>query len=261
MRARIAAAVLILFPLASLAATEADRRAAQEHYRKGSEYGRELMKAGMFSAMSLATKMKEEFLRALELDPDFIPARLSLVEYYTQAPAFAGGSKDKAMEQAAEIAKRDAVEGHRTLARIYGLEEKHDLAVKEMTEAVRAHPKSAKAHYYLGNAYLNQKDWKSALQAYEATLALDPSHMPAYLRIGNHAARSESNYARGEEALRKYLAYKPADGEPGHAPAWFWLGMIQEKQGRKAEARESYLNAQKLLPEMKELPEALKRVS
>jgi TolA-binding protein len=85
--------------------------------------------------------------------------------------------------------------------------------------------------------------------------------MPTYLRIGNHAARSESNYERGEESLRKYLAYTPTDAEPGHAGAWFWLGTIQEKQGRKADARQSYLNAQKLVPEMRELPEALKRVS
>jgi tetratricopeptide (TPR) repeat protein len=260
-RSRIAAALFVLLPLGALAATEAERRSAQEQYRLGTEYGREAMKANMFSAMSLASKMKDALLRAVELDPDFLPARLSLIEFYSQAPALAGGDKDKAMEQAAEIAKRDALEGHRALARIYTLQEKHDLAVKEMSEAARSNPKSAKAQYYLGNAYLNQKDWKGALQAYESALALDPAYMPTYLRIGNHAARSESNYARGEEALRKYLAYKPTDAEPGHAGAWFWLGTIQEKQGRKAEARQSYLNAQKLLPEMKELPEALKRVS
>jgi TolA-binding protein len=168
---------------------------------------------------------------------------------------------DKAMEQAAEIRKRDALEGHRAFARIYTLDKKDELAVKEMSEAVRAYPKSVKAHYYLGNAYLNQKDWKAALQAYETALTLDAAFMPTYLRIGHHAARSESNYARGEESLRKYLAYNPTDAEPGHAGAWFWLGTIQEKQGRKAEARQSYLSAQKLLPDMKDLPEALKRVS
>lgn len=32
-------------------------------------------------------------------------------------------------------------------------------------------------------------------------------------RIGQHAARSATNYARGEESLRKYLGYKPADND------------------------------------------------
>ncbi|HUQ29144.1 MAG TPA: TRAP transporter TatT component family protein [Usitatibacter sp.] len=259
---RNAAALLFLvLPLAAGAASDADRRAARELHKQGNEYGREAMKAGMFSAMSLASKMKDSLHRAVELDPDFLPARFTLIEFYAQAPALAGGNKEKAMEQAAEIRKRDAVEGHRAFARIHALDKKDDLAVKEMTQAVQAYPKSVRAHYYLGNAYLNQKAWKAALQAYDTALALDPGFMPAYLRIGNHAARSESNYARGEESLRKYLAYTPTESEPGHAGAWYWLGLIQEKQGRKADARESYLKAQKLLPEMNELPEALKRVS
>ena len=37
--------------------------------------------------------------------------------------------------------------------------------------------------------------------------------------------------------------------------------MIQEKQGKKAEARQSYLKAQALSPDMKDLGDALKRVS
>ena len=67
--------------------------------------------------------------------------------------------------------------------------------------------------------------------------------------------------ARGEEAIRKYLNYKPAEDEPALASAWYWLGMIQEKQGKKAEARQSYLNALKLAPDAKNINEALKRVS
>jgi Flp pilus assembly protein TadD len=85
--------------------------------------------------------------------------------------------------------------------------------------------------------------------------------MPAYFRIGQHAARSESNYARGEQMLRKYLAHKPSREEPGLAAAWYWLGAVQEKQGRKAEARTSYANALKLAPGDKEVTAALKRVS
>jgi len=37
--------------------------------------------------------------------------------------------------------------------------------------------------------------------------------------------------------------------------------MIQEKQGEKAEARQSYMNSQKLAPDSQDVIEALKRVS
>ena len=234
----------------------------QAHELLGAAYGRKAQKAGIFGgAMSLAKKSKEQMLRAVELDPNALDPRLHLIEFYLAAPSIAGGSEEKALEQAAEAKKRDAFNGHRAYARIYTIQKKYDKAVAEMAEAVREQPKSAKAHYYLGNTLLNQKSWPASLHEYDMTLSLDPAYMPAYFRIGQLAARSESNYARGEEALRKYLGYKPAEEEPSLAGAWYWLGTIQEKQGRKAEAKQSYSNANRLAPESQEISDALKRVS
>lgn len=233
----------------------------QAHYYLGLAYGRKAQQSGILRGMSHVKKAKNEWLRAVELDPNSIDARFRLIEFYIIAPGIVGGSAESAMEQAAQIKKFDALDGHRAYARIYTLQKKLGLAAKEMIEAVREQPKSAKAHYFLGNALLNQKEWKRALHEYEMTLTLDPAYMPACFRIGQHAAQSKSNYARGEEALRKYHGHKPADDEPGLGSAWYWLGMIQEQQGKKAEARQSYTNARKLAPDSKDFREALKRVS
>jgi tetratricopeptide (TPR) repeat protein len=234
---------------------------AEYHYYLGGAYGNQAQKAGMFGGIGLGKKALSEFQRAVELDPNYLQARLALIDFYMVAPSFIGGDKDKALEQAAEIKKRDALEGHRAYGRIYNRQKKTDLARKEYVDAVREQPNSAKAHFYLGNYYYQQKDWPNALHEYDYALKLDPNYMPAYFRIGAHAASSESNYARGEEALRKYLGYTPGDEEPSLASAWYYLGMIQEKQGKKADAKQSYLNAQKLAPSSKDINEALKRVS
>ena len=234
---------------------------AEYHYQLGTAYGAQAQKAGMFGGFSLAKKTKGEFERAVALDPNYLQARLALVDFYSIVPGIAGGSDEKALEQAAEIKKHDALEGHRALGRVYVRQKKIDLARKEFVDAVREQPASPKAHYYLGNFLVGQKDWTGSLHEYEYALKLDPNYMPAYFRIGHHAATSESNYARGEEALRKYLGYTPAEDEPGLASAWYYLGMIQEKQGHKADAKQSYTNAQKLAPTSKEVGAALKRVS
>lgn len=234
---------------------------AAAHYYLGLACGAKAQKAGMFGGFANIGKARDEWNRALAIDPGYFNARLRLIEFYTMAPSLAGGSEEKALEQAAEAKKRDAVEGHRAYARVYTLQKKFDLATREMVEAVREQPKSAKTHYYLGNALLNQKDWKGSLHEYDMALSLDPAFMPPYLRIAQNAAQSESNYARGEEAVRKYLTHKPGEDEPALSSAWYWLGMIQEKQGKKAEARQSYTNAQKLAPNAKDINEALKRVS
>jgi len=234
---------------------------AEYHYYLGAAYGSQAQKAGMFGGIGLAKKAKAELERAVALDPNYFDARLALIDFYLAAPGFVGGGEDKALAQAAELKKRNALEGHRAYARIYSRQKKLDLARKEYVDAVREQPNSPKTHYYLGNFLLNQKEWSGSLHEYEYAIKLDPNYMPPYFRLGHLAAMSESNYARGEEGLRKYLAYTPADNEPGHGSAWYWLGMIQEKQGKKAEAKQSYANALKLVPASKEVTEALKRVS
>ena len=61
--------------------------------------------------------------------------------------------------------------------------------------------------------------------------------------------------------MRKYLGHEPDHDSPSLANAWYWLGQLQEKQGKKAEARQSYLNGQKLAPADRHLKEALKNLS
>lgn len=234
---------------------------AEYHLYLGQAYGGQAQKAGMFGGLGFAKKSLAALERAVELDPNHTDARLGLIDFYMVAPGFAGGDKDKALQQAAEIKKRSSLDGHRAFGRIYTRQKKLDLARNEYVMLVRENPTLPKAHYYLGNFLLSQKDWKGALHEYEYALKLDANYMPAYFRIGVTAAQSQSDYAHGEETLRKYLGYTPADDEPSHASAWYYLGMIQEKQGKKAEAKQSYTNAQKLAPESKDVKEALKRVS
>ena len=243
-------------------AVAADPKNARYHLMLGEVYGTQAQQASLFSKAGLAKKTKEEFERAVELDPNFIEARMSLIDYYLIAPGFMGGSEDKAIEQATEIRKRDALDGHRAFARVYLHQKKPDLARKEVVDAVREQPKSAKAHYVLGVFLMsNDKNWAGSLHELDAALALDPKYMPAHFRIGQNAVNSETNYARGEESLRKYLAYTPDETEPNLASAWYWLGRLQENAGKKAEARQSYANALKLAPQSKQVKEALQRVS
>lgn len=242
-------------------AVAAEPNNAQYHYLLGAAYGEMAQRASTMAKMSLAKKTRAELERTVALNPRHTEARFGLISYYLAAPGFLGGGEDKAVAQANAIKAYDAIDGHRAHARIYTHQKKSDLALKELVTGVRENPKNPKAHYALGNYYLNEKKWPESLHEYDMALQLDPAFMPAYLRIGQLAARSESNYARGEEALRKYLAYKPTLNEPGHGSTWYAIGLIQEKQGRKADAKTSFTNALKILPGDKMVIEALKRVS
>jgi tetratricopeptide (TPR) repeat protein len=237
-------------------------KSAEAHYRLGSAYGSMAQKASLFSQASLASKTRDEFEKAVALDPNHLDAREGLVQFYTIAPGFMGGSYDKAFAQTAEIRKRDALMGHRTAAFIYGHQKKADLARNECTAEVKEYPKSPRAHLDFGLFHVTQKNWKAAGDEFDTALSLDPAYMPAVFRIGQLAVLSKENLARGEEMLRKYLTYIPKNSDEAPiARAHYWLGRILETQGKKADAKASFATSLKMNPGQKDVAEALKRVS
>jgi tetratricopeptide (TPR) repeat protein len=234
---------------------------AEAHYLLGSAYGTLAQRASIFKQPGLAKKTRQEFERAVQLNPNDLSARFGLLEYYMIAPGFMGGDQQKAIEQANEIKRRDSSDGHRAFAFIYSRQKKPELARKEYLDGVREEPNSPKAHYWLGISHLtNDKNYKAATDEFETSVKLDPAYMSGWFQIGHMAALSGANLQRGEEALRKYLAYTPKVNEPGLHRAHYWLGAIYERQGKKAEARQSYATSLRLNTSQRDVSEAMKRV-
>lgn len=235
---------------------------ARRHYQLGEVYGVIAQQGGMFKAASMAGKVRDEFAKAVQLDPNFLDARFGLMEFYLQAPGFMGGDEGKAREQANEIKKRDAFAGHRAFAAIAAKNKDMNAARGEYITAVRENPTSPKTHYWYAVFLMTgDKNYAASQKEMEAALALDANYMAAVFQIGHLAVLTNSNFARGEEALKRYLAYKPASDEPGHHRTHYWLGMLYEKQGKKAEAKAAYQASLRLRANQKDVTEALKRVS
>jgi tetratricopeptide (TPR) repeat protein len=93
------------FEQATQLATEAAEQ-SDYHLWLGRSYGYAALEAHMLRQPFLALRVKQHFEKAVTLNPDNIPARTDLREYYLQAPGILGGSDTKAKQQAEEIAKR-----------------------------------------------------------------------------------------------------------------------------------------------------------
>ena len=87
-------------------AIELEEQNSEYHLWLGRACGRQAERSSVFRQFLLARKVKLHLERAVELNPENLPARADLMEYYTRAPGFLGGSEEKAREQAQEIAKR-----------------------------------------------------------------------------------------------------------------------------------------------------------
>lgn len=99
------------------------------HLWLGRVYGRRAETAMPLIAPKFASKARQSFEKAIELDPKNLLAMNDLFEYYMQAPGFLGGGKDKAAQLALRIAQLDKAEGHFAQATL--AEDRKDFAAAE----------------------------------------------------------------------------------------------------------------------------------
>jgi tetratricopeptide (TPR) repeat protein len=238
-------------------ATDANPKNAEYFNWYGNTLGAIAQNANPIRQGILAPKMKAAWEKAITLDTKNLDARYALIEYYTQAPGFMGGSFDKAHQMAKEIKKLAPADGHRAEGNVYYREKKFVEAEKEYLAMVKLDPTKLGG---LANFYTQQKQYEKAFALYEEEVKKDNTNMGNIYQLGRLSAVSGLKLEQGEAHLKKYLTYKPKENEPTHAGAHMRLGNIYEKKGNKAEAKRAYENSLKLDPNMKEAKEGLTRV-
>jgi len=182
--------------------------------------------AGLFGRLGLARRCGAAYEQAVALAPANVSARYALFSFYRQAPAIAGGGFDKARVQALELQKLDAIRGGLALVELDVAEKKYAEAFDRLAALRRDHPDAAAVAY----------------------------------QTGRTAAMSGQQLDLGEAALKEYLRRSPGEED---APLWaaHWrLGLIYERKGDRAAAREEYAAALKLNPAQPQLNEAMARV-
>lgn len=239
-------------------AIEANEKVAEYHNWYGNALGRIAQDANVVRQGILAPKMKNAWEKAVQLNPQYIDPRQSLIQFYLQAPGFMGGSVEKAKAMANEIKKVRPAEGHRQLGNIYVKEKQLPEAEKEFIAMAKADPLLTSG---LATFYVNQKQFDKAFALFEEALKKNPEDMLAAYQLGRTSALSGQKLDRGEECLRKYLTYSPKPNEPSHAGAHMRLAQIFEKRGNKAEAKKLFETALKMDSSLKEAKEGLERLS
>lgn len=80
------------------------------HHLLGRVYGRMAEDAGVFRAVALSRMTLEHLRTAVELDESNVSAIRDLIEYYRRAPAFLGGSHEKAEELTRRLELQEATD-------------------------------------------------------------------------------------------------------------------------------------------------------
>ena len=233
---------------------------AAAHHLLGATYGRQAGAASMFGKMRLAGKIREHFERAVALAPDELDYRESLIQYYAQAPAIAGGGIDKAKAQAVEIGKRDAVRGKVADGLVARMQGKTDEALAAYRAACALRPGDVRLGVQLGLYLQELERWDEAFGQFQSIVSRTPDAMPAWYQLGRTAVLANARHADGEAALKRYLGSTPTVQDPPLAAAHWRLGMLYEQIKRAADARAQYKAALRLDPEHAEAKSALRKL-
>lgn len=233
------------------------------HLWLGNAVGQQAGSANVVRQPFMARRIKSEFEKAVELDPDLLDARDGLIMFYLQAPGVMGGSEAKAREQQREIARRDPARGHMAMASITWHARDTVATERALLAAAAALPDSAGPVLTLASRRLAWGRTSQAFSTLEEFLARNPQHVGVRYQYGRVAALSAQNLAQGERHLRALIAdtsWEPGNFAPSRAAAHARLGDILRHQGKRDEARAAYQFALSLDKDLQIAKDGLKAI-
>jgi tetratricopeptide (TPR) repeat protein len=213
---------------------------AYYHLWLARELGQKAASANPMSAAALARKAKNEFERAVQLDPSSVEARLDLAQYYTEAPAIMGGGLDKAREQAAQVAKQNSAKSHLILARVAEKEKQFPEAESQLRQAIAEARDPAEYWLELAEFYRLQGRPDDMQKAVHSAVAQRGISADTYFDAANELFEGNRDFPSAILCLKKYLASgELVEGAPAFR-AHYLLGQIYEKTGQAPAAVSEY---------------------
>ncbi len=237
-----------------------DSNNSRFHLWLGRVYGQKAGRANFLSAASLAGKTRNEFQRAVQLDPNDTDARRDLAEYYFEAPGIVGGGQDKAREQARLIGQINAAKEHWVYGRIAERNQDWSTAEREYRQMVETGKGDAEGWLNLGFFYRNQKRYSDMEQAFVKMNQAPMSHREVLVEAANSLLRTDKALPFAIELLRRYFAEGPVEERPAFR-AHYLLGQLLEKRGDKAGAAAEYRASLALARNFGLAKQALNRVA
>lgn len=181
----------------------------------------------------------DEFRAAVELAPDFVPARVNLAHALLRV-----GEPDRAIAELERSLELDATHDRALslLAAIHVDEGRAEKALEIARSTTESHPRSAHARAALARALEATGNLEAARDAWRRASELSPDDPEPLNSLGN----THERVGDWEEAARWYARALEAD--PRYAPAYNNLALQYQRLGRLDEAREVYEEGRRRLP-------------
>jgi tetratricopeptide (TPR) repeat protein len=230
------------------------------HSWMGRAYGEKADTVGILGAASLARKTKNEFEKAVQLNPAASQARLDLAEYYIEAPGFMGGGMDKARQQADATARFDIAASHTIRARMAEQKKDFDEAELEFKAAIATSKNPATNWMNLASFYQARGRLPEMERAVATAVAIPnrPSGVLYDAAVVLH--RGGRNFPQAVQYLKQYLAEGRFEEDSPAFRAHYLMGVVLEKMKHKSDALAEYRTTLAMASDFKKAQDALDRL-
>jgi Flp pilus assembly protein TadD len=237
-----------------------DSNNSRFHLWLGRVYGEKADRANFLGAAGLAGKVRQEFQRAVQLNPKDVDARMDLAEFYLEAPGIVGGGEDKAREQARTIATINPARARWVYARIAEKKKDAKTAESEYRQYIELSHGDAEAWLDLALFLRRQKRFDEMEQAIVQASQAPMPKLDVLVDAAQILFRSGRNFPFAVQLLKRYLETGPVEQAPAFK-AHYLLGTLLEKQGDKASAAQQYRASLALARNFGRAQQALDRVA
>lgn len=171
----------------------------------GRAYGRRAEMANPFSAPGWATKARQMFEKAVQLDPNNKDALGDLLDFYLDAPGFLGGGLEKAEKLARMILNEDPAEGHYAEGVVADRKKQYATAEEQFRRAWELAPRQVGRVLVLAR-YLGNHDRVAESDAlYEKAAQMAPDNPQVIFDRATTYIKQKRNLDTAKKLLQRYV--------------------------------------------------------
>jgi tetratricopeptide (TPR) repeat protein len=180
----------------------------------GRAYGRRAEHGSPLTAPAHASKARQNFEKAVELNPKNLEALSDLFEYYLEAPGFLGGGLDKAAAVARRIAQLDPAEAHYAQYRLAEKGGDYGRAEQELRRAAELAPAQPGRLVDLARFLARQGRHLESDQVFQAAAKLSANQPKILFDRADTYIRAGRNLDVARELLKRYLQTDLSPDDP-----------------------------------------------
>jgi tetratricopeptide (TPR) repeat protein len=185
----------------------------------GRAYGRRAETSSLFTAPGHASKARQCFEKAAQLNPRNLEAQSDLFEYYLEAPGFLGGGLEKAAATAEQIDRINPAEGYWARAKLAEKRKEFSSAEEQLRRAIELTPRQVGRLIDLARLLAKQGRMEEAEQSFARAEAIAPDSPKVLYARADVYIKTGRNLNVAKDLLKRYLSLALTPEDPPRSQA------------------------------------------